>query len=228
MRIPVTVTLQPMAESTIGIKLRVAGTFVIRDFRTLDNLDLGTLRTKAFLAGAELLIPLHRYRTLRPFLDMGVGEDEATTETVFLIEAGMQGEFIFPWRRWYFSIEPAVRMNGRSGNELGSTDDQFHGLLHGEARYPMPLRPGGKAMFGGVYAEAGYFLNSLDFLAASGSAAVAQEGYEVGVTLGFYDIRPKVWFIRVPRISIGYRFRDNVSGLRIRIGGDWATPVFAP
>ena len=140
----------------------------------------------------------------------------------------MLGEFIFPWRRWYFSIEPAIRANGRSGNELGSTDDQVQGLLHGEARHSIPVRIGGQSMFGGVYAEAGYYLNSLDFLAASGTTASTQGGYEVGITLGFFDVRPKVWLFRVPRISIGYRFREGVNGLRIRIGGDWATPIFAP
>ncbi len=227
-RIPVSYSLRPMGESTVGIKLRVAATVVIRDFKTIDNIDLGTLRTNAFLAGAELLIPLHRYRTLRPFLDMGVGKDLANGETVFLIEAGMLGEFIFPWRQWHFSVEPAVRLNGTSGNELGSTDDQVQGLLHLEARHAMPVRVSGHDMFGGVYAEAGYFLNSLDFLAASGSTAQVQEGYEVGITLGFYDVRPKIWFLRLPRISVGYRFRGGVDGIRIRIGGDWATPVSAP
>ncbi len=227
-RIPVSVSVQSMGESTWGIKLRVAGTFSVRDFQSLNDLDLGDFRTTAFLAGVELLIPLSRYKTLRPFADIGIGRDELTDETLFLIETGALAELIFPWKRFFFSIEPAVRINGRSGNQLGATDDRVDGLLHIEARHPIPVTIGRHGMFGGIYGEAGYFLNSLDFISVGGSPSDAQSAFEVGVTLGFFDTRPKVWFIRIPRISIGYRFRDEVSGIRIRIGGDWATKVFEP
>ncbi len=83
-------------------------------------------------------------------------------------------------------------------------------------------------MYGGIYGETGYFLNSLDFISVGGTPTDAQSAFEVGVTLGFYDTRPKIWFIRIPRISVGYRFRGDISGIRIRIGGDWATKVFHP
>ena len=49
-------------------------------------------------------------------------------------------------------------------------------------------------------------------------------GYELGVSLGFFYPRPKIWFVRVPRLAIGYRF-GGLNGLRIRIGGDWITPI---
>lgn len=227
-RVPVSFTLRPMTTNTMGIKLRVAGTFAVRNLENLQELDLGGFRTNAILAGTELLIPLHEYRTLRPFLDMGVGHDRTTDETVFLIEAGMLAEFIFPWRSLHFSLEPAIRYNGKSGNELGASDDQVNGLLHGEVHAPLPIYLGGQKMFGGIYAETGYFLNSLDFIRVSGGPDDAQSAFELGVTTGFYDIRPKIWFITLPKVSLGYRFRGSVSGLRLRIGGDWATTVGAP
>jgi hypothetical protein len=227
-RIPISFSLQSMAESTWGIKLRVAGTFTVRNLQSLSDLDLGGFKTTAFLAGVELLIPLSRYKTLRPFADVGVGKDDQTDETVFLVETGALAELIFPWKRFYFSLEPAFRLNGKSGNELGATDDRLHGLLHAEARYPIPISIARHGMYGGIYGETGYFLNSLDFISVGGTPTDAQSAYEVGVTLGFYDTRPKIWFIRIPRISVGYRFRGDVSGIRIRIGGDWATKVFQP
>lgn len=227
-RIPVSISLQSMGEKAWGIKLRVAATFSVRNLKSLDDLDLGGLRTTAFLAGVELLIPLSRYKTLRPFGDIGVGKDDQTDETVFLVETGALAELIFPWKRFFFSIEPAIRLNGKSGNELGATDDRIHGLLHAEARHPIPITIARQRMYGGIYGETGYFLNSLDFISVGGSPTEAQSAFEVGVTLGFYDQRPKIWFIRIPRISVGYRFRGDVSGIRIRIGGDWATKVFEP
>ena len=227
-RIPVSFSVQSMGESTWGIKLRVAGTLSVRDFQSLNDLDLGNFRTTAFLAGVELLIPLSRYKTLRPFADIGIGRDELTDETLFLVEAGALAELIFPWRRFFFSIEPAIRLDGQSGNQLGATDDRVHGLLHVGARHPIPITISRHGMYGGIYGEMGYFLNSLDFISVGGSPTDAQSAFEVGVTLGFFDTRPKVWFIRIPRISVGYRFRGDVSGIRIRIGGDWATKIFEP
>ncbi len=227
-RIPVSFSVQSMGESTWGIKLRVAGTLSVRDFQSLNDLDLGNFRTTAFLAGVELLIPLSRYKTLRPFADIGIGRDELTDETLFLVEAGALAELIFPWRRFIFSIEPAIRIDGQSGNQLGATDDRVHGLLHVGARHPIPITISRHGMYGGIYGEMGYFLNSLDFISVGGSPTDAQSAFEVGVTLGFFDTRPKVWFIRIPRISVGYRFRGDVSGIRIRIGGDWATKIFEP
>lgn len=227
-RIPISFSVQSMGESSWGIKLRVAGTFTVRNLESLSDLDLGGFKTTAFLAGVELLIPLGRYKTLRPFADIGVGKDDQTDETVFLVEAGALAELIFPWRRFFFSVEPAFRVNGKSGNELGATDDRVQGLLHVEARHSIPVTIARHRMYGGIYGETGYFLNSLEFLSVGGSPTDAQSAYEVGLTLGFFDIRPKIWFIRIPRISVGYRFRGDISGIRIRIGGDWATKVFMP
>jgi len=227
-RIPISYSLQSMGESTWGIKLRVAGTFTVRNLKSLNDLDLGGLRTTAFLAGVELLIPLSRYKTLRPFADIGVGKDEQTDETVFLVETGALAELIFPSKQFIFSVEPAIRLNGKSRNELSATDDRVQGLLHLEARHSIPVTIARQRMYGGIYGETGYFLNSLDFVSVGGSPTDAQSAFEVGLTLGFFDTRPKIWFIRIPRISVGYRFRGDVSGIRIRIGGDWATKVFVP
>ena len=217
-----------MDSTSWGIKLRVTGTFVVQDIKSLEDLNLGTINTNALLAGAELLIPLRRYWTLRPRFDAGIGTDLGNDETVFLIEAAVLGEFIFPWRRFYLSLEPALRVNGKSGNELGSKDDDIHGLLHAEARYPLPFTIAQNGLFAGVYAETGYFFNSLELVSVEGTPREAQAAFEVGVTTGFYDIRPKIWFLRLPRVSVGYRFSGNVRGVRIRIGGDWATPVMMP
>ncbi len=95
-RIPVSFSVQSMGESTWGIKLRVAGTFTVRNLQSLNDLDLGGFKTTAFLAGVELLIPLGHYKTLRPFADVGVGKDDQTDETVFLVETGALAELIFP------------------------------------------------------------------------------------------------------------------------------------
>lgn len=228
LRIPVSIGIRPRTDSTWGVKLRVIGSFLFRDFRSLNDLQFDSVRSNALLVGAELLIPFGPHITLRPRLDFGVGVEQESGETVFLVEGVAIGEFIFPWRRFFFGVEPAVRFNGRSGNELGSEDEQWHGALRLEARYPLPFTISQKGLFAGLYTEAGYFFNGLEFVSVEGSSTETQQSIEVGITTGFYDVRPKVWFIRIPRVSVGYRFGSNVSGLRIQVGGDWATPITFP
>ncbi len=227
-RVPISIGIRNRTDSTWGVKLRVTGSFLFRDFQSLNDISLDSVRNNAVLVGAELLIPFGHYITLRPRLDLGVGTERESGETVFLVEGAALAEFIFPWRRFYFSVEPAVRVNGKSGNELGSEDDQLHGSLHLEARYPLPFTIARKGLFAGLYTEAGYFFNGLEFVAVEGSSGEAQSSFEVGLTTGFYDVRPKIWFITIPRLSVGYRFGQNVSGIHIRLGGDWATPVLFP
>jgi hypothetical protein len=48
----------------------------------------------------------------------------------------------------------------------------------------------------------------------------------VGMSFGFSRGRPKIWFFRIPRLRVGYRFGD-LTGFRIRLGGDWMTTVAA-
>jgi hypothetical protein len=227
-RIPVSIGIRPRTDSTWGVKLRVTGSFLFRDVESLDDLRLDSFRNNAVLVGAELLIPFGSNITLLPRLDLGVGVEEETGETVFLVEAQALAEIIFPWQRFYFGVLPAIRMNGQSGNELGSEDDQLHGGLRLEARYPLPFTISRKGLFAGLYSEVGYFFNGLEFVSVSGSSSEAQQSIEVGITTGFYDVRPKIWFIRLPRVSVGYRFGSSVSGFRIQIGGDWATPISLP
>ena len=227
-RVPISIGIRTRTDSTWGVKLRLTGSFLFRDFESFNQLDLQSIRSNAVLAGTELLIPFGHYITLRPRLDLGVGTETESGETVFLVEGAALAEFIFPWRRFHFSVEPAVRINGKSGNELGSEDDQVHGSLHLEARYPVPFTIGQNGLFAGLYGEAGYFFNGLEFVSVAGTPGEAQSSFEVGVTTGFYDVRPKIWFIRLPRVSVGYRFGGNVSGIHIRFGGDWATPIAFP
>jgi hypothetical protein len=64
--------------------------------------------------------------------------------------------------------------------------------------------------------------------AVAAVATPAEVLYEIGATIGFRFLAPKIWFIAVPRLSVGYRFGDGLTGLRIRIGGDRVTRLPLP
>jgi hypothetical protein len=80
----------------------------------------------------------------------------------------------------------------------------------------------------GAYFEPGFFPNGLNFTGAEGSRESTTAQYEIGFTVGFREQAPKIWVIRVPRLGVGYRFGDGLTGLRIRIGGDRVTRLPLP
>ena len=97
-----------------------------------------------------------------------------------------------------------------------------------DARYPLGFTIGGSTPDVGGYFEPGFFPNGLSFTNSDGSRTSIQKQYEVGITLGFRDLAPKIWFFRVPRLGVGYRYGDGLTGLQIRIGGDRVTRLPLP
>jgi len=77
----------------------------------------------------------------------------------------------------------------------------------------------------GLYGEAGYYVDGVEFAAVGGGAGSPDPRWEVGLTAGWFSPRPKIWFFRLPRARIGWRFGDDFSGLRLRLGGDRITPI---
>ena len=77
----------------------------------------------------------------------------------------------------------------------------------------------------GVYSEWTQLFNTLEFETVGGEPTVIRDLLEIGVILGFQYPRPKIWLFSVPSMSIGYSFGQGFRGMRIRFGGDWATPI---
>ncbi len=224
--VPISIWIRRLEEGRkLGLRLRLTGVIGFAEFERPRDFDTRSLRFGGIFPGIEFLIPLSPTSMLRPFADLGIGLTDGRIEEFFLSTFGMRTEFVFPWRRWELGLEP--RLQGGVSRAKGTEADDGYVQItsRADARYPLGFRVGGQTPDIGAYIEPGFFLDALGFTTVSGQEIQIDQQHEVGVTLGFREQAPKIWLVRVPRLSVGYRFGDGLTGLRIRIGGDRVTPL---
>ena len=227
--IPVSIWLRKLTDGRkLGLRLRLTGVIGYQDFERLEDFKVESIRLGGVFPGIEFLIPLSDRSMLRPFADIGIGLTNAEIEELLLTTFGLRTEFVFPWKRWELGLEPRAQM-GVSWANTELVDGEYVMLTaRMDARYPLGFQIGGETPDIGAYFEPGYFLNTLEFTGVGGAGESIEKQYEIGVTIGFREQAPKIWFVRVPRIGVGYRFGDGLTGLRIRIGGDRVTRLPLP
>jgi hypothetical protein len=85
-----------------------------------------------------------------------------------------------------------------------------------DARHPLPFTIGGSQGDLSLYCIRRQYVDA--FIARDeGNSLEIQYTNELGFTFGTTP-RVKLWFIKLPRIGIGYRFGPNVSGFRLNFG----------
>jgi hypothetical protein len=227
--VPVSIWLRRLTDGRkLGLRLRITGVIGYQDFERLREFDVESIRLGGVFPGIEFLVPLSDRSMLRPFADIGVGLTNAEIDELLLTTFGLRTEFVFPWRRWELGLEPRAQV-GLTWANTDLVDDEYV-MLTGrmDARYPLGFQIGGQTPDVGAYFEPGFFPNGLNFTGAEGSRESTTAQYEIGFTVGFREQAPKIWVIRVPRLGVGYRFGDGLTGLRIRIGGDRVTRLPLP
>ncbi len=213
---------------TLGLRLRLTGIIAFTDFASLEEFDVNSVRIGGVIPGIEVLIPLGSRSMLRPYLDLGIGLTNSAIERLSVADIGIRTEFVFPWRRWELGLEPRAQV-GWADASRDLVDASYAVIgIKADARYPLGFSIGGQVPDIGAYVESGWFPNGIQFETTEGTRSTVNDSYEVGVTLGFRLLAPKIWFIRVPRLGVGYRFGDGLTGLRIRIGGDRVTRLPLP
>lgn len=215
-------------ERSLGLRLRLTGIVAFAEFESLEEFDVESVRIGGVIPGIEFLIALGPRSMLRPYLDLGLGLTNTEIDRLSLLTAGIRTEFVFPWRRWELGLEPSGQVTWANADR-DLVDSSYAELgLKLDARYPLGFRIGGQVPDIGAYVETGWLPEGIEYETASGFRSTVNERFELGVTLGFRYLAPKIWFIRVPRLGVGYRFGDGLTGLRIRIGGDRVTRLPLP
>jgi hypothetical protein len=227
--VPVSIWLRRLTDGRkVGLRLRLTGVLGFQDFERLEEFNLESVRLGGVFPGIEFLLPLSDRSMLRPFADIGIGLTNTAIDELWLTTFGLRTEFVVPWKRWEIGFEPRAQA-GISWADTDLLDEQYVLVsARMDVRYPLRFEIGGSTPDVGGYFEPGWFPNELVFSAEGGAERSVVGQYELGATLGFRDLAPKIWFIRVPRLGFGYRFGDGLTGWRIRIGGDRVTRLPLP
>lgn len=227
--IPVSIWLRRLTgDRKLGLRLRLTGVVGFQDFERVEDFKIESVRLGGLFPGIEFMIPLSDRSMLRPFVDIGLGLSDSRVEEILLTTFGLRTEFVFPWRRWELGLEPRAQAGVAWANTEIADDEYFVVNAKMDARYPLGFLIGGSTPDVGAYFEPGFFPNALEFTSVDGTGKSVVLQYEIGLTVGFRELAPKIWFVRVPRLGVGYRFGDGLTGLRIRIGGDRVTRLPLP
>ncbi len=220
LRIPVYITLRSWENRDTGLRLRLAATAAATDIFDLLEQGPTDVRVLSFVPGVEFVLPVGDTHILRPFLDAGVGTNNATNDLVFLGAIGLRTELIFPRGDTIFGLEPGLKLSINSGGKIRD-DAVVNPLITLSARRVMGKRVAGYFPDIEVYFDGGYDFQTLELTSVTASSDEVNLNLEAGVGVGFSRGRPLILGIfGVPRLRVGYRFGD-IEGFRIRLGGDW-------
>lgn len=191
------------------------GAYDFADF--LDDFGLDTAQAITLLPGIGVPVQLGEGVVWMPYFDLGTGWVSDGGSWAFIARIGTQFELERFWGDFRLQARPRLEYVW-SRAEGTALDDEFGTLaLKFGARHPIPLAPRGVRMDAGAYGEIAYFFVPPELL--DGTERVNWE-FEVGVSTGTLEpLRLK--FFDLPRLSVGYRFGENVEGLRVRLSGSF-------
>jgi len=210
----------------LGLRLRLGLGFAIVQFDRPDLPDLEDVQALAFIPGLEFIVPLSRASVLEPFFDVGLGTAFAENDPFWVFTLGLNSEFVYLRKRWELGLEPLAEFNLTRSKGRTNDDQSAQIGLRADARHPLWFRMGSSQPTVGLYGYAGYFFVPIEFTAQNNVQKDINAQFELGVLFSF-ERRPKIWFIRVPTLRIGYGFGDGLAGLRIRLGGDRVVNLYA-
>jgi len=200
--------------------MRLAATAAATDI--LDFLEQGPVDVQvlSFVPGVEFVLPVGNTHLLRPFLDAGVGTNNATDELDFLGAIGLRTELVFPRGDYIFGMEPGLKLTLSSGGKIRE-NTVVNPIITLSARRVLGKRIAGFLPDIEAYFDGGYDFQAIEFTSITASRDDINLNLEAGVGFGFSRGRPTILgLFGVPRLRVGYRF-GHVQGFRVRFGGDW-------
>jgi len=220
LKIPVTQMLRSPEEHPWGLRLRVPismGVYGLELGELLEDFDLDRVKVLTVVPALEFLIPLNAHWTLKPRQDLGLGKDFHGGDLILIAATGVQGVYIRPWRNLVFTFGSGVKYSV-SESSGGLYDDNFARLEVGlDTLIPFGLDVGERRVDFSLYVLGRHYFRELVFGQVLEEPIVIEQEYEVGITFGSTP-RPRIWKLSVPRLLIGYRFGENLRGIRLKLG----------
>lgn len=219
-KIPYSRLLRSPEEHPWGLRLRFPITFGVFSLELgdlLEDFDLDRIKVVTFVPAAEFLIPLSERWMLKPRQDLGVGKDFEGGDWILISSTGVQAIYARPWKSFVFTLGTGTKYSF-SRSSTGDNNDDFALVEAGlDTLFPVGLRVGTHRVDSSVFVIGRHYFRALVFGQVLENPVVIEQEFEIGVTIGSTP-RPRIWKFQVPRLLIGYRFSDNLKGIRIKFG----------
>jgi hypothetical protein len=217
LRIPMYITLIPVEDRPWGLRLKVTAYAGIYNFTAEDavNLDF-RFQSLAATPGVEFLVPAGKGWLLKPFTEIGYAYDFDDQLGFGVWSVGMRTLVTWPIGKIDLSFGTKVQYLSTFTSDLDLADDFGEVRLGLNASHPLPFTIGGNQSNLSLYFIRRQYIDA--FIARDeGTPLEIQYSNELGFA---FDTTPKVklWFFKLPRIGLGYRWGQNIRGLRLNFG----------
>jgi hypothetical protein len=217
LRVPLAYTLIPVEDGRWGLRLRLIVYAGIYDFLADEDPDL-ELRFQSLAAtpGVELLLPVGGGWLLKPFAEIGYTYDFENDIGAGVWSAGLRTLVTWDIDGTALSLGTELQYLSTFTSDLGVADDFGEALIGLDARRPVGLKFAGNELDFGIYYIRREFVDAVFESTAGGTVDVASTN-EIGFSFGTAP-PTTLWFVRLPRIGLGYRWGPDVRGVRLNFG----------
>jgi hypothetical protein len=213
-RFPISFNVRSLEEKPWGLRVYVPvslGSVKIEAATDIDDFfeRIGSI---AVVPGVEFLVPIGERWVVKPFAEVGIGDDSVSDTTHVLYSAGMRAQGEFEPRPFDVMFGGAIRYRNNTTSQ--AVKNWYSTVEVGaDAQLPLGFSLGSRAAHGGVYAIMRHFTD-LEFEIITEGPIDIEWNYEVGLSFATDPVL-RLWKIKLPWIALGYRFGDRQSGVRL-------------
>jgi len=218
LRIPVFYPLIPLEEERKwGLRLKLTVYAGVYNFFVDEASDF-ELRFQSLAAtpGVEFLLPVGGGWLLKPFTEIGYARDFDNDLGFGVWSVGMRTLVTWPVGKIDLSLGTKVQYLSTFTSGLDLADDFGEVRLGLDGRHPLGFTIGGHPADLSLYVIRRQYIDAI-IERTEGESLEIEATNEIGFTFGTTP-RTKLWFVKLPRIGLGYRWAKNARGIRLNFG----------
>jgi len=216
-RIPIGYTLIAPDDRPWGLRLRLIVYAGIYDLDFSDP-DQAAIRFQSLAAtpGVEFLLPVGKGWTLKPFTEVGYARDFDQDLGLGVWSVGMRTLTEWKTRKTRTRLGTKVQWLSTFESDLVVSESFFEFQLGLDVGFPLGFDIGGNPAYLSPYAIRRQYVDAA-IQQPDGSQIEITHTNEIGLAFGTHP-RIRLWFVKLPRIGIAYRWGPDVDGLRLSFG----------
>jgi len=218
-RVPLTsYTLREATEEQIGYRLLFPLTLGFHNFDGFDNLDIlpESVATVALVPGLEMSIPVLKNWHLRPFGQIGYGNDFESDKGAWIFGAGVKSLAVFPWDQW--ELQLGNTLMAASQNSSAGFDNGFSMFEIGlNVKNPWDFNFLDRDSHIDTFYVYTHIMNDMDFYELGREPDEVGRLHQLGATL-VPDRQYKIWFVKLKGMGLSYLFGDELKAIKLHTG----------
>lgn len=213
-RIPISYPIRRLGEKPWGLRITFPislGTYELEAATDIGDV-VDSVQSMAVIPGVEFQVPVGERWVIKPFGEVGIGDDSRSGETHLLYATGIRARGEYETRPFELMVGTAFRYRNAAGTDVVKN---WYSTVEGgvDAQVPLGFSIGSRGARGGGYLILRHFSN-LEFEIVTDGPFEVDWNYEVGLSFATEPVLT-IWKIKLPWIGLGFRFGDRTRGIRL-------------